>query len=497
MANTIKLEVDFLGTGLFAGANDDVTSDVWGQVQCRRGMDTASSINARGIAGSLQAELKNFSGTYSSFNASSPIYGNILPVRQIRLSSVSPTAAVLFTGILSHIDPHVGSMPSATLYATGFFSILGDNTNQISPLPQVGVQTGAVMTAILDAAGFSASLRSIDTGSVPVGSWFVDQMVALTAAQEIEETETGGRIYEGTDGSFVFEDRYHRLTNVLSTTSQATFADTPGSTLPYVALEQIDPLQEIYNEITATVTPYTVQSLAALWSLASPDVPIFLSAGQAVTYIATYSGGYVNPWTTPVVGTDILQTGVSNSDIGVSVSKTALSMLITITNNHATLAASITAVQARGVAYVNGTPYQIKSSDSTSQTKYNRRVYPLPGPYYSNQNYAQSSCDFAIVQKKDPHPMLTMTICASASAALFAQAVNRKISDRITVTANGIMTKLGISQDFFIEAISHSYTPGDVFMTTFLLSPASVQVNYWILGDATYGVLGSTTKLGF
>lgn len=489
------IKVDWDGDGLFANAYSDVSASAF-DCQTQRGRDYASQLNGRAVAGQARVTLDNRDGRFSSFNAASPIYGKILPNRKVYVSSVGPYAAMLWTGFLDRIEPVAGGRPMATLSASGAFLQLGSQANLISPAPQAGVQTDSVISAILDAAGWPAADRAIEAGYVSVGNWFKEQAVALGCLQEIADDTEQGFGYEGIAWDYVFENRYHRTLSAAGRNSQASFSDAASAAYHYEDIRQQDPLREIYNAFTATVQPYATGILSVLWTLAGETLT--LSPGTSGTYTAQYSNGYVSAWTTPVVGTDVvLGPGLAvNGDIAIVAVKGARSMRITVTNN-GSYPALFTLIQARGIAVTPLNPYQVLAVDAASQTAYGKRAYPLPSPWYPNAPFAQAACDFFVSQKKDPHPVVEITLHAGADPMLFIQAVSRAISDRITVVATGLLTSLGISGDFYIEAISHHFGARTPLTTTWILSPASVQTNYWILGDATYGVLGSTTRLGY
>lgn len=474
---TVVLEVSWNGDDDFSDANEDITAYTLA-VSCQRGRDSGSQLIARSTAGQLQAILYNPSGRFSRFNSSSPLYGSLLPGRKVRFRTTAPTAATLWTGFLDDIQPVTGGdIPTVRLIAYGAFRRLADGENKINAGPLVGAQTGTVIGSILDAAAWPVGARSIQTGEVPLGNWYVVEKGAVEALQEVEDAEQGF-VYEGLDFDIVFEGRYHRLLN--EGTSQGTFTDAVTGNW-YLPPNQRDPLREVFNVARANVTPWSTGALAVLWTL--QDVPVLLGAGQSISYTAQVSSGYVDPWTTPVVGTDIVQTGVANGDVGVSVTKTATKMLITVTNNHATASASISLFQARGVPITALDSYQLIAEDATSKTAYGQRSYPLPTPWYPNGAYAQAGLDYFISLKKDPHPQIELAIPANVDNTLFAHAVQRALSDRITVVATGILTNLGINQDFFIEAIAHEYSAATAtLVTTWDLSPADVAASYWILG---------------
>lgn len=84
----------------------------------------------------------------------------------------------------------------------------------------------------------------------------------------------------------------------------------------------------------------------------------------------------------------------------------------------------------------------------------------------------------------------------ASSATLTPQALGRKISDRITVKQRSAHGDL-ISQDVFIEAISHSYDAmAGSYSTGFSLSSASAWLPFLILDSPTQGLL-DVNRLAF
>ena len=61
-----------------------------------------------------------------------------------------------------------------------------------------------------------------------------------------------------------------------------------------------------------------------------------------------------------------------------------------------------------------------------------------------------------------------------------------------------IAPSVGIEQDSFIQAIDFSVTAGDVVTYSYGLQNSMYETyDAWILGDATFGVLDTTTILGY
>lgn len=466
---TVLFAVDWDNDGFFGNALSDLTPYTL-SIECERGRDKASQVVGRSVAGSLRATVLNTDGEFSSFNTSSPLYGKVLPNRKVRLllGGVS-----VWAGYLSRVSPSSLSdgLNVVNIEASGPFVKLSGPTSKVNPPAQSNAQVGTIIDAILDEVDWPAANRAIDAGVVTVANWYAQDRSALQAIQELSDDTEFGFFREGRDWDAIFEQRDYRATS--KTVSQATFSDDPASLLVYDYITQADPLDEIFNEITAEVQPYTVQTLAVLWTLG--DVPFTLGPGEEITYVAQYpnsasgnDAAFVSAWTTPVIGTDITQTGVGNNDISISVEKTATNMAITIENIHGTDTATITLVQARGVPVLKNDSFQVAVSDSISQQIYGPRAYPLPSPWFPSAAVAQTGCQFVIDKYKNPRPILTISFPATTSE-LKEQALNRDVSDRITVVSVNDV-KLGINADFYIESIQHRVTPG-LHQTTWELSP--------------------------
>lgn len=479
----IAAEVDWLGTGYFEGLNTDLIS-----ADTSRGRDYASQLTGRSSAGQCSLVLRNIDGKYSSFNTASPLFGLIKPRRRVRISFES---SVIWAGFLDRIEPQTGSLPTATLYAYGALATLAGPNAKVNPPAMQDLFTGEVIEEVLDAAGWPAGDRDIDLGEVQTGHVYWEEVEALTAIREMEDTEQGF-VFEDLDWGIGYRKRDDRLIN--DTVSAATLSDEIAASLHYLTAEQSDPLREIFNEVVIEVQPHVVGELDVLWTLTGETLT--LPAGESRQYIATTNAAYVQSWTTPVVGTDIVQTGVANGDIGVAVTKTARTMFITVTNNHGSAAAVFTLIQARGVPVTRPDSYKVSAADATSQAEYLKRSYPFPSNWYANAASAQASADYIVYRHKDPRPLLSVAFTAF-NAALLSEAVTRDLSDRVTVVATELHTMLGIDQDFHIEAIRHHYSVPGLLETSFDLSPAADGLGGASLFQLDVSVVGGAHVLAY
>lgn len=506
-----QLLVDFNNDLDYADANEDITGYVR-SVSCRRGRDFPTTLPGEGYvpAGTLDAELLNTSGRFSSGNASSPLYGSIKPGRRVRLTATyNAVTYTLWTGVLDKIEPaapQVGVLPTARLTAFGHLSRLTAK-NISPPAAAAGQDTGAIITSILDEAGIDSTEYNVETGKTTCSRWYVGNRPALDAARELESTELG-LLFEAADGKITFHNRHHRLVTSASATSQATFSDAAAASLGYRSIEQLDTSRSIVNEALATVPQFTVGALAVLWTLGESNPEI--GPGLSRTWIAEYpnpgnsQGAYVDAWTTTSLSTDVTASGVTAaSDLAVATifaattavrHKTPNWMRIKIQNNHATNTATLTLLQARGTPVTIGDGITVLGESTSSKTAYGRRSYQFPGPWLPSTSVAQDYVDFIVSTYSTPLSGLKLTFRLNDSATHAPQGLGREIGDRVTVTANGV-TLLGVSGDYWIEGIEHRIEgPGGTrHWVTYLLSAATAG-DLWILGS---DALDTGTTLAF
>ena len=471
--------VDWNNDGDFLDANEDITSDVK-TIGYSRGKDDELS---KAKVGQLTLTVNNANGKYSPPNTGSVLTGLLLPRRSIRVRATFASITYnLFYGYIEEIVPHP-HWQEQDVVITALDGLDYLARQELDTILYKDTLTGTLVTNILDNAGWSATLRSIDTGqdTVPYAYW--SKVKARFALGEIEDSEQGF-IYINGAGNLVYEDRWHRY-GATHQTSQATFNDTMAG-ITY----SLNP-KRIYNIARATVTPWELKVEAELWRLEEvPSIPI----GGSGTWWGD-SEFFVDAWVTPVITTDYTANSQADglgtdmtANIGVVTTKFAQTIKLVLTNN-GTVPAFITLLKARGTYYDDLTKVTRKSEDATSQTAYQKRTLPFDGKYLTDADKAQAYTDYAIAKYKDPQAEVSITI-QNKTDALLTQILSREISDRIT-TAN---TELGLNAGYFIDAMSHSIDiSGLSHSTTYLLRDATNE-DFWCLD---YSALGTGTKLAY
>ena len=518
MPGSYTLLVDWNNDGDFTDSNDDISGDTL-SLSWSRGRDYASALQGRSVAGKLTATLINTDGKYSPSNTSSALTGNILPGRSIKLQAGSgsfdysfPVAfndGVRWQGKLDRIKPSPAALgrKTATLTAFGTLGYLNQFETQLAS--QTNRRTDQAVGDILDDVGWtSAGDRDLDTGKTTISRFWMSGKKTIDALRLVEEAEAGF-IKESKSGQVAFENRYHRLTQTASTTSQATFSDADGAAHTFKAIAQADPLATIVNHVEATARKFNTASVGVLWTHPEigSDSPT-LAPGESKTFEAEYpnpdagnSAMEVDAWTTPAATTDYLLNSASGgggtnltSDITVAQTKTAERMAITVTNSATGSDGYLTKLQARGTAVTTKNPCIVRAIDTTSQTAYGERKYVAKTKFIPTTSEAQDWCDYHAAIYGSPTNILTMVIPASTSGNI-GQALSRDLSDRITVTATGD-ANLGINSDFFVESEKHVVSSGGAqHITSWQLSPASGGYSqFWVLGTS---VLGTATVPAF
>jgi hypothetical protein len=244
-----------------------------------------------------------------------------------------------------------------------------------------------------------------------------------------------------------------------------------------------------------------------LWTLSeSGSSSPQLAPGESKTWWARFptpdsatDAWVVDAWTT-TTATDMTANSASGgggtpltSDIGIAVSKFANSMKITLTNNHATLAAFVTLLQARGTPVTRDDPVRKTADDSASQTAYGIRTFPSIARFIPDTDEGQDWADFNLSIHKDPQPVLQIEIIAQVSSGNSVEVLERDISERVTIVATNA-AGLGINQDFFIEKIRHIAVPGGLLRAIFDLSPATGYSGFWTLDVSK---LDTETRLAY
>ena len=274
-----------LGGTIFYDVTDRVRSINWNRGKSRR----FSSFQA----GSLGVEFNNHDRAFDPLYVDSPFYGNIIPRREIRVTSGN---SIQFTGWIDDwgltYTPNGESLADAT--ASDAFTIIANQT--ISAGTPTQELTSERINTVLDSVGvaWSNTLRNIETGQVEVGTQEITANTnALNYMQKVTETE-GGLFFVGKNGALTFKD------SVDSPDSATLVTFDQGSNIPYKSIGIVYGAELLYNEVTianagggtavaesvSSQGEYGIRSLALTDLLGATDEQ---SVDLAVRYVDLYS----------------------------------------------------------------------------------------------------------------------------------------------------------------------------------------------------------------
>lgn len=192
-------------------------------------------------AGQVTIELNNHDRAFDPLYSGSPYAGNIIPRRQIRVTS---GGIVQFIGWIDDWNlaylPNGDSVVSAV--ATDATSIISQQTlTGQTPTSQL---TGARINAILDTAdvSWSSELRNIDAGESLLSNAAIEDSVnALQYLQTVASSEPGDLFIDKT-GRITFKDRSNYPTS-------DTTVYLGGTGIPFQNVGVVYGSENLYNEV--------------------------------------------------------------------------------------------------------------------------------------------------------------------------------------------------------------------------------------------------------
>jgi hypothetical protein len=286
-----------------------------------------------------------------------------------------------------------------------------------------------------------------------------------------------------------------------STTSVFTLNDSN-----MLEMENTYSRDNVLNNIQVQIFPRRVDSAATTVLFALESVPQIMRNTTLVltgTYRDPASGKFVriggSDMLQPVATTDFLfstletgGTGDLTSQLSVTAEYAGNSAEFTITNAGPS-DGYLTTLQCRGKGVYFFQSVLFIAEDAASQAAYGDHVLRLDMPYQSSVLIGQDAAAFALGLNKDAALRVSRaTFLAHDSDANMLAAINREISDRVTI--NEELTAQ--NNDYFINAVEWEISSGGFVRCSWTLAPADSQT-YWILESTGFTELDQTTILGY
>jgi hypothetical protein len=240
-------------------------TDVTRQISIRRGRNITRDTYE---AGNATVRVYDQNGDFNPQNTASPYYGQLTPLRKIRISAVyAGTTYYLFSG---YTTDYVYSYDQAE--KVGYVDINASDAFRLFNLAAVtaitgqaaGQDTGTRINKILDTVDFPNGMRSIDTGNSYCQADPSSSRTSLAAIQNVEVSEQGA-FYITPEGNAIFKNRY----NTISSAGGTPIEFNQTGDIPYKNLVFAFDDKLIVNQANVTRIGGTTQTHIDLDSIAT------------------------------------------------------------------------------------------------------------------------------------------------------------------------------------------------------------------------------------
>lgn len=258
-------------------------------------------------AGQASIEFNNHDRAFDPLYTASPYYGNILPRREIRITS---GGIVQFTGWVEDWDltytPDGNSVVVAT--ANDAISILAGNTLSAgTPTAQL---TGSRVDYVLDAINWSTEQRAIDAGRATLGTQPIEANEnALNYLQKVASSDPG-LLFISKNGSVTFDDRS-------TTPTSDSLVVLGGTGIPVQSIQVVYGTENLYNEIVlgrtsgGTATAQDAESINSYGARNYTETGLLLSTDAQLAELAVV---YAQRYSTPEYRFETVEVGLHKLD---------------------------------------------------------------------------------------------------------------------------------------------------------------------------------------
>jgi hypothetical protein len=364
-----------------------------------------------------------------------------------------------------------------------------------------------LLTTLVASLPFAPVATDYDTGAFNLPYAFHEEQdertSCLTVLQKISQSDLSYIYVDGdaTGGeTLTYESHVARMSSL---SSSGTLSDTMTD------LEIKHEAENIWNFVRATT--YPVERDTIISPLGAIPEEFSLEPGETRTIFIPYRdptserriSGVLDldpTWgTAPITAdTDYKMSSIPgdqgndlNANLSVTPTAGANSILVALVNS-AAVKGYVGHLQVRGYAIRVFDRVESIEEDATSITAYGERTITYNMPYQSLSPIGAAFAAELVRRYKDPGTQISgVTFIANKSTTLMGYALTHGIGTRETITE----TATGVNADFFINGFQYELLPGNILQVTWNLERNYNTTAYWLLGDATYGVLGSTTIL--
>lgn len=494
MAVTFTVEVDWHADGTWT----DETARVR-RVRARAGFAGPRSPVA--APGTCALTLDNRDRRFSPGISASPLAGNLLPGRAVRVrASEDGNTWTLFRGTIARIAPEAGAWPGAvTITCADGIARLA--RARVSVPHADAVPVDEAVSDLVSAVYTPPALSAADNGDSLAHygrTWEPEHTTVLDALADICRA-VYGRFWVARDGTATFWSRRQQQD---PSVSAALVIGTGASAAPLDALDVALDAEGVINHAQVTVYPVeTVGSPQVLWTARTV---LRVAPGQTRTIYAPFhdeNGARVGALDVvePVAVTDYAVNDradgsgfdyTSSPHFALSAEIEATRAAITLTNT-AIGPLYVTRLHVRGKPIRVHDPITLDVGDVTSQVDYEGRALALDLPMQPDPVFGQAYAEYLVGRYKTP-----------ALAAVRLRVRDRARIGGVSIFGVGLMDKvivsdaaLGLSAAaHWVYAVEYELAAGCFTVTLFL--ERADERRYALLDRTGYAELGSTTRLG-
>jgi hypothetical protein len=462
------LSIDWNNDGTYSSSEQE--QDTMLSWSSERGRDFFLNSNGDGLEpvneGKLTITLDNTDGKYDPFNASSPLYPNVVPGRSIKFivqDTSTLTNYTVFTGEIDDIRPFA---LEKTVEITAVDKMRALSDLDVTITLNTDIKVSDAITAILEEAG--STDYDIDSQLDVIAYWWVNQQKSTNAIQELCDA-SWGTFFIANDGTAKYHKRQRAVSSVLTLAQDTILKD--------IVVNQ--PWDVVRNNIDVIVHPLVQQATSTLWTL--QDTPS-VTTSDTIELWGTYSYNNESVSATGVAlaSSDYLMNsdaggGGTNmtSDFTVTADIFGESVKFTITNNAASTG-YITLLQIRGDALVSPDPVRLNTQDAASIALYKNRTFKLDSKWLQNTNLGISLSETISGLLSSPRKYPVIRIDTRPDIQYLPD-----LFDRISMT----IAELSVDGAYRIGSIKHesTNTTCQSVLTTMRLEPIiDVASVYWI-----------------
>ena len=258
-----------LGVGVLSDQNTpalvvDLT-DVTRQITIRRGRNITRDTYE---AGNATIRVYDPTGNFNPQNPSSPYYGQLTPLRKLRVSATyAGSSYYLFSGYTTDYTysyDQAENVSYVDISATDAFRLFNLAAVTTITGQAAGQDTGTRINKILDTVQFPNGMRSVDTGNSLTQADPATSRTSLAAIQNVEISEQGA-FYITPEGNAIFKNRSNTIKSAGNT--PISFNQTNG--IPYKNLVFAFDDKLIVNQANVTRIGGTTQTNVDLGSVAT------------------------------------------------------------------------------------------------------------------------------------------------------------------------------------------------------------------------------------